>query len=70
METLPIALLIEGIFPFIGDGRFRFVAAVNRQFYTAYTSNYCSGIKSFNHVCTVEHANLAEMVLEERLPVG
>jgi hypothetical protein len=40
MENLNIAILIEHILPYVGADQFRFVAGVNRTFYSAYTSMY------------------------------
>jgi hypothetical protein len=40
MEHLNIEILKEQILPFVGADQFRFVAGVNRTFYSAYTSVY------------------------------
>jgi hypothetical protein len=38
MECVNIEILIEHILPYVGGYQFRFVAGVNRTFYSAYTS--------------------------------
>jgi hypothetical protein len=46
MDTLSFEFITEGIIPFIGDDQFRFVAAINRTFYQAYTQKYPSKVTS------------------------
>ena len=37
MEILTDEILMNGIFPFIGEYHFRYIAGINRQFHRAYT---------------------------------
>jgi hypothetical protein len=56
MEHLNIEILTEQIMPYVGADQFRFVAGVNRTFYSAYTSVYSHPLHrtSYKFINTME----------------
>ena len=60
MEDLSSDLLTDFIFRYVGDKQFRFIAAVNRTFYTAYTSTYAKKRTSrhANNINTIERLRI------------
>jgi hypothetical protein len=57
LEDIPSELFIQYILPFVGDHQYRFVAAVNRNFHTAYVAAFPIKETRFN-VSTIEHAKI------------
>jgi hypothetical protein len=59
MEHLNIEFLTEQIIPYVGADQFRFVAGVNRTFYSAYTSvyNHPEHRTSYDFINTMELFN-------------
>jgi hypothetical protein len=57
LEDIPSELFIQHILPFVGRHQYRFVAAVNRNFHTAYVTAFPKKVTCFN-VSTIEHAKI------------
>jgi hypothetical protein len=57
LEDIPSELFIQHILPFVGDHQYRFVAAVNRNFHTAYVTAFPKKV-THNNVSTIEHAKI------------
>jgi hypothetical protein len=57
LEDIPSELFIQQILPFVGRHQYRFVAAVNRSFHTAYLTSFPKKVTRFN-VSTIEHAKI------------
>jgi hypothetical protein len=57
LEDIPSELFIQYILPFVGRHQYRFVAAVNRNFHTAYVAVFTKKVTRFN-VSTIEHAKI------------
>jgi hypothetical protein len=57
LEDIPSELFIQYILPFVGRRQFRFVAAVNHNFHTAYTTVFPEKVTCFN-TSSVEHAKI------------
>jgi hypothetical protein len=57
LEDIPSELFIQYILPFVGRHQYRFVAAVNRNFHTAYVTAFPKKVTRFN-VSTIEHAKI------------
>jgi hypothetical protein len=57
LGDIPSELFIRHILPFVGDHQYRFVAAVNRNFHTAYVTIFPKKVTRFN-VSTIEHAKI------------
>jgi hypothetical protein len=57
LEDIPSELFIQYILPFVGRHQYRFVAAVNRNFHTAYVTAFPEKLTFYN-VSTIEHAKI------------
>jgi hypothetical protein len=57
LEDIPSELFIQYILPFVGRRQYRFVAAVNRNFHTAYVTAFPEKVTHYN-VSTIEHAKI------------
>jgi hypothetical protein len=57
LEDIPSELFIRHILPFVGRHQYRFVAAVNRNFHTAYVTAFPKKVTRVN-VSTIEHAKI------------
>jgi hypothetical protein len=57
LEDIPSELFIRHILPFVGHRQYRFVAAVNRNFHTAYVTVFPKKLTCVN-VSTIEHAKI------------
>lgn len=57
MNTVPLEVLTNFVVPYVGDYQFRYVASVNRKFYTSYTTVYKDRRTHYN-LSTLEHAKL------------
>jgi hypothetical protein len=56
-DDIPSELFIQYILPFVGRHQYRFVAAVNHNFHTAYVTAFPKKVTRFN-VSTIEHAKI------------
>jgi hypothetical protein len=65
METLPLDLFTNNVLSYVGDDQFRFVASVNRSFYSAYTSLYPKKQTVFN-VSAIELVKLCYLDIEHQ----
>ena len=76
MDRINVDFLSECIMPYVGLHHFRFVAGVNRSFYTAYTTFAANAIRhrnlpinrdrfTFMNVSTTEHAKICHEDHEE-----
>jgi hypothetical protein len=57
LEDIPSELFIRHILPFVGRRQYRFVAAVNHNFHTAYVTVFPGKLTCIN-VSTIEHAKI------------
>jgi hypothetical protein len=57
LEDIPSELFIQYILPFVGRHQYRFVAAVNHNFHTAYVTAFPKKATCYN-VSTMEHAKI------------
>jgi hypothetical protein len=57
LEDIPSEVFIQYILPFVGRHQYRFVAAVNRNFHTAYVTAFPKKMTRFN-LSTMEHAKI------------
>jgi hypothetical protein len=57
MNDVPLEVLMNFIVPYVGDHQFRYVAAVNRKFYAAYTSVY-NERNTYYNLSSLDHAKL------------
>jgi hypothetical protein len=57
LGDIPSELFIQYILPFVGDHQYRFVAAVNHNFHTAYVAAFPNKVTRFN-VSTIEHVKI------------
>jgi hypothetical protein len=60
-SSVPIELWTEQIMPFVGDKQFRYVAAVNHQFYTAFTNRF----PNKETICGVDTLEQVQMYFHE-----
>jgi hypothetical protein len=68
-DMLPVELLASHLMPFFGPRRFRFVTAVCRKFYDAYTTCYPTKVTEID-ASTVEHAQICFSERHDRLHPG
>lgn len=69
MENITNDLWIEQIFPYVGDFQFRYVASVNRQFYTTYSTAFPKKRTSYTLYCTLQHVKISYPELPVTAPV-